>query len=428
MEAGDFAPDEQGSWRRYRVLIDQTSTMVLETDDAGNVVWISEPLAELTGREPGQLRGLPLAALVHPGDRSLLDLTLARAPRAGSAHTTLRWTVRNGRHRRMSLHLSSLPAVGGARPGLLAMLRDEQGPAAALRALATLSAANRVLVKAEDEGLLLREMCAVVARVGQYPLVWFGRPEDDESRSVAVVAAAGERTSYLDELRVSWADEPRGRGPTGRAIRTGETQVVNDFDRDPGFGPWRDVATRSGFACSAALPVRVGDDLVGALMVYADEPGSFDLTARELLDDLVADLGCGIARLRDLRRRREVEERLVESERHYRLLAENVSDVVLLSDLGLRFQWCSASVERSFGWTPEQVVGRTAADYVHPDDLPSLHEVLAGATGAGLETRLRYRFRHLDGSYRWVAAAGRQVVDDEGAVVGRVVSLHTLDD
>ena len=170
---------------------------------------------------------------------------------------------------------------------------------AALRALATLSRGNAVLVRARAESDLLQRMCDVIATTGEYPLVWYGRPRQDEGRTLAPVAVAGTEASYLDDIVVSWGAGPLGLGPSGTAIRTRTAQVRQELATDPFFTPWIDRIRKHGLTCSVALPVLVGDDVDGVLSVYAAEPHSFDAVALTLLEDLAADLGFGLERLRD---------------------------------------------------------------------------------------------------------------------------------
>jgi diguanylate cyclase (GGDEF)-like protein/PAS domain S-box-containing protein len=170
---------------------------------------------------------------------------------------------------------------------------------AALRALATLSRGNAVLVRARAEADLLQRMCDVIATTGGYPLVWYGRPRDDEARTVEPVAVAGTQASYLDDVVVSWGEGPLGQGPSGTAIRTRSAQVRQDLGTDPYFAPWRDLLRTHGLTCAVSLPVLVGDAIDGVLHVYAAEPHSFDAVAQTLLEDLAADLGFGLERLRD---------------------------------------------------------------------------------------------------------------------------------
>ncbi|MEQ1702434.1 MAG: PAS domain-containing protein, partial [Ilumatobacteraceae bacterium] len=62
-------------------------------------------------------------------------------------------------------------------------------------------------------------------------------------------------------------------------------------------------------------------------------------------------------------------EELAASERRYRMLAENATDVVYALDTTGRITWVSPSVEEILGWRPGDLVGRLLHEILHPDDL-----------------------------------------------------------
>ena len=111
--------------------------------------------------------------------------------------------------------------------------------------------------------------------------------------------------------------------------------------------------------------------------------------------------------------------RLVVEEERYRLLAENASDVVLLTGINGSVDWCSPSITGSLGWSPGDVVGRPFSSLVRADD----HGV---AFGEGLPTEVRRydaRIMCADGTERWMQAVCRPVMDDSGHLRSRVMSL-----
>ena len=165
------------------------------------------------------------------------------------------------------------------------------------RALKTLSAGNRALLRATDEQDLLDSMCRAIAEAGHYQMasVWYRI--DDESRSLRVMAESG-HPGGLEALRVmkgSWGDNEYGRGAVATAIRTGQTSVRNILT-DPSYAPWRSYLT--GYACVVACPLRVDGEIIGGIAIYAADPDSFGLDEVTVLCESVDDLAFGIATLR----------------------------------------------------------------------------------------------------------------------------------
>jgi diguanylate cyclase (GGDEF)-like protein len=177
-----------------------------------------------------------------------------------------------------------------------------------MRALQTLSAANRALLQAVDESALLQEICRVVVEDSGYRLAWASYAEHDDAKSIRPVARAGFEAGWLNTLHSTWADTGRGRGPTGTAIRTGQPQAVRDVQTDANLAYWRDEAAKHGYASVLALPLRVDGNVIGALTIYASEPEAFDDEERRLLVQTAEDLGFGLGALRARMRAQKAEQ------------------------------------------------------------------------------------------------------------------------
>ncbi len=105
----------------------------------------------------------------------------------------------------------------------------------------------------------------------------------------------------------------------------------------------------------------------------------------------------------ELRAREEAEEALQESEKRFRALIENAPDGIALLGVDGKIAYASPSTQRILGLTSEEVVGSNPSDYTHPDDLEPFLTLLADLMqkpGGSFTTQ--YRFRHKDGSWRWL--------------------------
>ncbi len=179
------------------------------------------------------------------------------------------------------------------------------------RALKVSSECNQALVHAGEEKELLHNICRNIVEVGGYRMAWVGYAEQDESKSVRPVAEAGFEEGYLEAARISWADVPRGRGPTGRAIRDGKYQICKNFLTDPDLAPWREQAIKHGFASSIAIPLITRGRAFGALMVYAQGPDAFKEEEVKLLVEMGDDLAYGIMSLRTRQAHQEAENHIL---------------------------------------------------------------------------------------------------------------------
>lgn len=178
------------------------------------------------------------------------------------------------------------------------------------RALKTLSECNQAIVRAREESELLDGVCRILVEEGGYRLAWVGYAEQDEAKTVRPVSSAGSASGYLDTAKITWAETDRGRGPTGRAIRTGQPSIARDTQEDTDFAPWREEARRRGYASSIALPLILDGRTLGALMLYSQSTEAFDEQEVRLLTELAHDLAYGIQALRTRAERQRAEEEL----------------------------------------------------------------------------------------------------------------------
>ena len=160
------------------------------------------------------------------------------------------------------------------------------------------STCSGLVVRAREEGELLREICRAIVEVAGYRMCWVGQVEHDAHRMVRPVAQAGHDGTYLETADVTWADTVRGCGPVGTAVRTGVPTVLRDAATTAAFAPWRAEALQRGYASVLAIPLRTEGKVTGALAIYAAEKDAFDDAEVAFLCELAEDLAHGVTSLR----------------------------------------------------------------------------------------------------------------------------------
>jgi PAS domain S-box-containing protein len=104
----------------------------------------------------------------------------------------------------------------------------------------------------------------------------------------------------------------------------------------------------------------------------------------------------------------------------YRTLVEEVNDLVTVVDTDGTITYVSPAVRRVLGYEPDELVGHEGYEFVHPEDrdrnADALEAVLSDPSGV---ENVELRFRHADGSWRWIDATMRNRLDDD--VVGGIL-------
>lgn len=245
--------------------------------------------------------------------------------------------------------------------------RQEEELSQLNRALRVISDGNRTMLRASSEQELLDGVCRTGVDRGGFRLAWVGVAEDDPDRTVRPVAWAGPASDYLEGLHVTWADNPEGQGPTGRAIREGRPVAVQNITGDPRYEPWRETALKHGFQASLALPLSVGDGVWGALNLYATEPFAFSDQEVELLSELANDLAYGI---QFQRTQQAYEEQAQRVERALEGTVRALAKVAEYSDPytaghQARVSQLARAIAEEMGWEPEAAWGVEMGGWIH---------------------------------------------------------------
>ncbi|HEY9617362.1 MAG TPA: PAS domain S-box protein [Microcoleaceae cyanobacterium] len=118
---------------------------------------------------------------------------------------------------------------------------------------------------------------------------------------------------------------------------------------------------------------------------------------------------------------------LQDSEPQFRSLIENATDIIVILDQQGVFRYCSPSAYRVLGYTLDDVIGRSALEFVHPADAAVILQVLQAAVqnpGIG-QPAIEYRVQHNNGSWCIFEAVATSLLHDP-AIRGVVVNCHDI--
>lgn len=127
----------------------------------------------------------------------------------------------------------------------------------------------------------------------------------------------------------------------------------------------------------------------------------------------------------DITRALAIDAELQKSEARFRLLAENSLDVISLHDPDGLFSYISPSCRRVLGYAPDDLIGHSWCELVHPDDIETVCKMLYQPPLQGEMGKCRYaRLRHGNGTYIWVDASAVPSRDETGSIVSIQVSVR----
>ncbi len=129
----------------------------------------------------------------------------------------------------------------------------------------------------------------------------------------------------------------------------------------------------------------------------------------------------------NIQSRREAELGLIESEAKYRLISENMTDLVTQHDFEGKITFVSSSLEEWLGYSPLNLPSNDPYFYFHPDDIEHIRTNAIEKLKAGEKSIIiNYRLRHALGHYVWVESLTKYVYDNASRMIAIQVSTRDI--
>ena len=269
------------------------------------------------GYRADEIVGRSISVLVPPSLQNELGVIMARLKRGETIeHLETTRVRKDGQTIHVALTISPIKDARGQIIGASTIARDiterkqaEDALRRMNRELRAISDCNQILMRATEEQALLKDVCRIVCDEADYRMAWVGYAENDEAKTVRPVVWAGTEDGYLQTAQIVWSDTERGRGPVGIAIRTGKSEIAQDFAANLHVVPWREAALQRGYRSCIALPLKDENKAVfGVFAIYSTHLNAFTPDEIRLLEELAGDLAFGITVLRGRIERKRAEE------------------------------------------------------------------------------------------------------------------------
>ena len=135
-----------------------------------------------------------------------------------------------------------------------------------------------------------------------------------------------------------------------------------------------------------------------------------------------------ITQLRDITARKAAQAALADSEGRYRMLADHCDDIIVETGVDGVVRYISPAC-RKLGYAAEEMIGRPAIDFIHPDD----HEItrarmrdLFGGVPQAESERREYRGLTKDGGFVWLEGASSVVRGEAGRIVSAISHMRDV--
>lgn len=170
---------------------------------------------------------------------------------------------------------------------------------------------------------------------------------DEQTRELVFRVATGGAADQVVGIRLK-----PGQGIAGWVVQSGLPIVVPSVEQDPRWYPGVDQQTGFRTRMVAAIPIRLGGEVLGVVEAINPEEGTLDEGGMKLLLNVAALAASAIQNARQFNRARDAEER-------YSSLFENSADPILITDAEGRI----TDVNRKFC----QMLGYNRAEILHQE-------------------------------------------------------------
>ena len=336
--------------QRFRAMFEQAGVGIGLFLANGQQKDVNDRYCQIVGYDRKWILSHSFIEFTHPDDQAISREYMERAVRGEFSSYSLekRYVRQNGRSVWVNVTVTLLRKPDGSPDYFIGIVEDiderkraEQALVRAYRSLSMLSQCNEALVRASHEDELLADITRLIVDIGGYRFACVAMldrgnvlktralaPDDPD---LAIVKFC--RTAFCPFVELKRAGAGEGWAPV----------ILRQITTDARFQAVSGRAEELGCRSVIAVPVQVGHERLGRLLIVSAERDAFSNDEVLLLTQLASDLGFGLQSLRDSAARREAERAARENEYRVRLLLESTAEAIVGVDCEGRITFCNSA-------------------------------------------------------------------------------------
>jgi len=356
------------SEEKYRDLVENLTAVIYTTDLEGNITYVSPVFENLYGHEAAAFQGRSFVDFIHPDDLEQVTNSYNRVLDGEESPMEFRLVLEWSSEVRWVRSHNKPIREENRLVGIQGFLTDITDQKLAAEALRRSEEKFRQIYEKAPLGIISYDAEGRITGMNKAALDIFGLADASQAGAPLLT------------------DDPSLPAEARKRLRMGKPLTYQGpFDFTAARKKSHYQTTRSGTAYLNVILTSLGSTPEGS-------PAGYFLLVE------------------DITKRKATEDDLKRSEERYRLVAENVWDVIFTTDLALNVTFITPSVERSLGYTVEEMLTKTAADILTASSLEvglkfydeEMARVKKDPSATSRSTRLEFEVMRKDGSTLWV--------------------------